>query len=153
MALKISDVGAGTVLLTIDDTGLICLGSGTPVTQLSINGIGVVDSAGNITNMRAPGTSMAPTSGTVTVNPGSSVTVTTLAGVAPTVQIDANWPNIKMQHQHLPVDQCISTTVYSQTSHGVRHLTGQFLVMSFTQSSDDGVCLTPISSDINYRWM
>lgn len=153
MGLKISDVGAGVVLLTIDNTGLICLGTGTPVDQLSINGIGVVDSSGNITNLRAPGSSMAPNSGTVTVAPGGSATVSTLAGVAPTVQIDATWPNVTMTHQHLPVDQCISTNVYSQASHTVRALSGQFRVFSFTQNSDDGVCLTPIPDDVNYRWM
>lgn len=154
MGLKISDVGAGVVLLTIDDMGLICLGSGTPVNQLSINGIGVVDSAGNITNLRAPGSSMAPSSGTVTVAPGSSATVTTLAGVIPTVQLDAYYPNVKMQHQLVPVDQCVSTNVYNQVSHAVRGaVTGQFQVFSFTLSSDDGVCVTPIASNISYRWM
>lgn len=153
MGLKISDVGAGNVLLTIDDNGLICLGSGTPVDKLSINGIGVVNSSGNITNMRAPGTSMAPTSGTVSVNPGGSVTVTAIAGVAPTVQIDASWPNIRMTHKLIPVEQCISNNVYSQPSHSVRAMSGSFRVFSFTQSSDDGVCVTPISGDISYRWM
>lgn len=153
MGLLITDVSAGAVLLTIDNSGLICLGSGAPVSQITISGTAVVDSSGNITNLRAPGSSMAPTSGTVTVNPGSSVTVTTLSGVKPTVQLDAHYPNIKMTHQHVPVDQCISTNVYNQPSHTARAQSGQFLVTSLTQDSDDGVCTTPISSDITYRWM
>jgi hypothetical protein len=74
--------------------------------------------------------------------------------VIPTVQLDATWPNVKLTHQLLPVDQCVSTSVYSQMSHAVRGaVAGQFQVFSFTQSSDDGVCVTPISSDVNYRWM
>lgn len=155
MGLKISDVGAGVVLLTIDDAGLICLGSGTPVDQLSINGIGVVDSSGNITNLRAPGASMAPNSGTVTVTPGGFATVSTLAGVIPTVQLDAYWPNIQTVHKLVPVDQCVSTNLYNQSSHAVfgGAVAGQFRVVNNTKPSDDGACPTGIPDDITYRWM
>jgi hypothetical protein len=153
MGLKITDVSAGVVLLTIDDSGLICLGSGVPVTQLSINGIGVVDSQGNITNLRAPGSSMSPTSGTVTVLPGGSAAVATLPGEVPSVQVDAFWPSIRTQHILVPLNHCVTTNIYNSASHRARPLTGQFRVFNTTAPSDDGQCPTGIPDEISYRWM
>jgi hypothetical protein len=152
--LYIKDETAGVLLLTIDNNGLICFGDGTPVNQLSVHGIGVIDENGLVVNGRLGSEGMAPSSGTVTVGPNQSVLLNTLPGIIPTVQLDAYWPNVKMQHVLIPVDHCVSTNLYNLASHSVRGAqAGAFRVFNNTQPSDDGVCTTPITDDVNYRWM
>jgi hypothetical protein len=154
MPLYVKDETAGVLLLTIDNNGLICFGDGTPVNQLSIHGIGVIDENGLIINGRLGSEGMAPSSGSVTVSAGAVVFLSTLPGLIPTVQVDAYYPNIRMKHQLVPVNQCVSVNDYTLASHAVRGVSvGRFSIWSFTQNSEDGTCLTPISDEVNYRWM
>jgi hypothetical protein len=154
MPLYVKDETAGVMLLTIDNSGLICFGDGTPVNQLSIHGIGVIDENGFIQNGRLGSEGMAPSSGTVAVGPNQSVVLSTLPGVHPTVQLDASWPNVHMQHQLLPVSQCVATNFYNIASHSIfGWLAGEFRIRNNAQNSDDGVCIVPIADDVNYRWM
>lgn len=168
MALKITDItaGASNILLTISNNGLICFGNGTPVSLVTINGIATIDSNGNITNQRAVSSSLAPTTGTIFVSPGQHVTVTTLPGVVPTVQLDSTWPNLSMTHVPAsggtpPIaDHCESTPIYTSTSHtftavggGTVTTAGFFNIWNVTQPSDDNFCQTGIPDAVTYRWM
>jgi hypothetical protein len=154
MPLYIRDETANALLLTIDNSGLICFGNGTPVSQLTVNGTAVIDADGNITNQRAGSSALAAGSGTVSVGPGQTATIITLAGVVPTVQLDASWPNIQTTHVRIPVDHCVSTPIYNTPSHKVLGTqTGQFRVSNVTRPSDDGVCSTGIADEVVYRWM
>lgn len=160
MPLRITDETAGVLLLVIDDAGLICFGNGTPVTQLTINGIGVVDSDGYIVNQRAGSSSIAPSSGSVTVAPGFSVTLNTLPGIVPTVQLDSFWPNIKTEYLQDPFIHCQSTSLYSTPTHSLHPGTydpsntpGSFTVYNLTQPDEMSQCPTGISDTVNYRWM
>jgi hypothetical protein len=153
MPLYIRDETANRLCLTIDNTGLICFGDGTPVSQLSVNGTGVIDADGNIEDGRAGSGAVAPATGLVSVGPGQSIVINTQAGVRPTVQIDATWPSIRTQHVLIPASHCISTPIYSTPSHTVRTLTGSFRITNTTQPSDDGQCPTGIADEVSYRWM
>lgn len=153
MPLYIKDETANTLLLTIDNNGQIAFGNGAPVNQITINGTAVIDADGNISGGRVGSGAIASGSGTVSVGPGQSVTISTIAGVIPTAQVDAYWPNIKTQHVRVPLDHCVSTPIYTTPSHTVRTLTGSFRVLNTTQPSDDGQCPTGIADEVSYRWM
>ena len=97
---------------------------------------------------------MAPASGTVSVPPGGSVTIASIPGVVPTVQLDAYWPNVRTTYSPGPPSLCHSTLIYNQPSHKVMGTqTGQFRVANLTQPDDEGFCSTGIPDEITYRWM
>jgi hypothetical protein len=154
MPLFIRDETANTLLLTIDDNGLIAFGSGTPVNQITVNGTAVIDADGNITNQRAGSSAIAAGSGLVSVAPGQTAIVNTIDGVVPTVQLDATWPSIQTTHVLLPFDHCVSTNVYQNCSHKVfGAFEGHFRVINQTAPADSGACPTGIGDGVAYRWM
>lgn len=160
MPLRITDETAGVLILTIDNSGLICFGNGTPVSALSVNGTAVVDSAGLITNQRVNGSSLVPTSGTVNCAPGFFTTVTTLSGRRPTVQLDTVWPAVRATHvpfssgpPAIP-EHCTSTNLWASTVHKISGVAdGSFTVRNNDQPDDSGLCGTGHSDDTTYRWI
>lgn len=155
--LQIKDETAGVLLLTIDNTGLICFGNGTPVTQLTINGTGVIDSNGRITNQRVNSGSLAMSTGTVTVQPGQTASVTTLSGVSPTVQLDTSYPSQKATY--IPTNgsvaaHCQFDSLPAFPVHSVNSVTlGGFSVLNHCQPDDQGLCTLTVSMTATYRWI
>jgi hypothetical protein len=155
MPIQIRDVTAGVLLLTIDNTGLICFGNGTPVDQLSVNGVATIDSHGLITNQRLFGSGLVPTTGTVICPPGNIVSVATLSGRTPTVQLDTNWPAVTTSYVNKPGTpaHCEFTYNYAQKVHRLQGLSvGGFGVRNNDLPDDMGLCSTGHSDDAIYRW-
>lgn len=154
MPLQITDKTAGVLLLTIDNTGLICFGNGTPVSAVTVGSVAVIDTNGNITNERAVSTSFTVASGSVAVAPGEVVTVTTLSGFSATVQLDATWPCVRTVHNIGPPDTCVSTDVYTTPSHTlIGGQQGKFTVVNHVITDDTGFCANPVPDTVTYRWM
>ncbi len=87
MPINVRDETAGVLILTIDNNGQMAFGNGTPIDMLTINGYGIIDSNGHI--IQGLGSSAAvPASGMTNAIPGQIVTINTIAGRQPNVQVD-----------------------------------------------------------------
>lgn len=164
MPLIIADETAHVVLLTIDNTGLICFGDGTPVSQLTIAGTAVVDADGLVSNQRANSDSFVPVSGSVSVLPGNVVSIDTLSGRLPTVQLLTDWPQQTIPWVPAAIDPDTGMTIpahcgipdpdYLFTSKKVVNLTsGSFGIRSQDLDRSPGhVCPGPNTPNVDYRW-
>ena len=72
--IQIKDETAGVLLLTIDDTGQMCFGNGTPINMLTLDSYGVVDRDGVI-QFGLASSSVGPSFGSVFLFAGTSVNV------------------------------------------------------------------------------
>lgn len=164
MPLIIADETAHVVLLTIDNTGMICFGDGTPVSQVTIAGTAVIDANGQVSNQRANSDSFVPVSGSVSVLPGGLVTIDTLAGRAPTVQLLTDWPQQTIPWvpastdpgtgDPIPAHCGVPSPDYLFTSKKVVDVAvGSFGIRNQDLDRSPGhICLGPNTPNVDYRW-
>jgi hypothetical protein len=87
MSMIIKDETAGLVVFTIDNNGNMAFGDGTPISMLTLDGFGIIDTNGVITHgLGSSGAQPASGSGNLVWN--QSLTITTVAGRIPNVQVD-----------------------------------------------------------------
>jgi hypothetical protein len=91
MPIIIRDETANLLLLTIDNSGQMAFGDGTPINMLTLAGYGIIDSNGVIVH-GAGTTTAVPSSGSGNCGVNQSVLVTTISGRIPNVQLDTNFP-------------------------------------------------------------
>ena len=92
MPIIIRDETANELILTIDNSGQMAFGDGTPINMLTLAGFGIIDSNGVIVH-GAGSTTPVPASGSGNCGINQSVQVTTIAGRIPNVQLDTNFPS------------------------------------------------------------
>src|ERR1700722_14797945 len=91
MSLFISDVTAGELVLTIDDSGQMAFGNGTPINMVTLDGFGIIDDGGKLVHGAGTQTGN-PASGSGNCGIHQQVTITTISGRIPNVQIDTEYP-------------------------------------------------------------
>lgn len=156
MSIQIRDETASMLILSIDNSGLICLGNGTPVSLLTIGGTAVIDIHGLITNQRIGASGLTPTTGSITVTPGAVGVVTTISGVRPVVQVEGAWPaRSTLFHTSGPLTgTCTATQLYGIQVHMIQAVSvGHFSIANFNQPDSSGSCPTGQSDSVTYRWM
>jgi hypothetical protein len=92
MPILIRDETANLAILTIDNSGQMTFGDGTPINMLTLAGYGIIDSNGHIVH-GAGTTTVAPASGSGNCGINQTVTITTISGRIPNIQIDTNFPS------------------------------------------------------------
>jgi hypothetical protein len=92
MPIIIRDETANELILTIDNTGQMAFGDGTPINMLTLAGFGIIDANGVIVH-GAGTTTAVPVTGSGNCGVNQSVTVTTLPGRVPNVQLETNFPS------------------------------------------------------------
>ena len=96
MSITVTDVTAGLLVLTIDNSGNMYFGDGTPINMLTLDGVGIIDNNGHIVHgVGSPVlvfTSGAGTLGYIGSGVSNNVTITTQAGKQPTLQVDSAYP-------------------------------------------------------------
>lgn len=141
------------LLLSIDNSGLICLGNGSPVSQLTVGGTAVIDIHGLITNQRIGAGTLVATAGSVTVAPHTVGVVNTIAGFRPVVQLEAGWPS-RSTTFNSQTGLCSFAQLYGVCAHTLQAVSvGSFAVSNMTQPDPTGNCPTGISDTVTYRWM
>jgi hypothetical protein len=162
MSILIRDETANLAILTIDNSGNMTFGDGTPINMLSLGGYGIIDSNGEIVH-GVGSTNLNFTSGVGSLSflgNGSgavnSVTIPTLAGQQPTVQLDSYFPTwvITSSGGSLPhwTERIINTPV--MYVGGLR--VGSFDIQCGNASDSAGATQSnfPINSqNYAYRWL
>jgi hypothetical protein len=96
MAIVITDVTAELLVLTIDNSGNMYFGDGTPIDMLTLGGYGIIDNQGHIVHgVGTPNLAFTTGAGTLGYQGStlsSTVTISTMAGVQPTLQVDSPYP-------------------------------------------------------------
>lgn len=92
MPIIIRDETANLLILTIDNSGQMAFGDGTPINMLTLAGYGIIDSNGKLIHGAGSNTPV-PASGSGNCGIGQSVLVTTVSGRIPNVQLDTNFPS------------------------------------------------------------
>jgi len=162
--LVIRDESANSLLLTISNDGLIALGDGQPVSMLTVAGVDVIDRNGLISTQRVNSNALAGTFGSVTVRPGQMVSVDTLPGHAPTVQIDIGYPAYRTdwvpaappdENGTHPAHCAVPVPSWTDCSHKIVGLgAGSFSIRSNDlDRSPNQLCGSPNSPLVNYRWI
>ncbi len=104
MSIIVKDETAGVIILTIDNAGNMCFGDGTPINRLTLDGYGLIDNNGFIIHGGTSATvsavtgavNMSPTLSGTTINT-PFVTISTLSGRTPMVQLDGQYPRYWLQ--------------------------------------------------------
>jgi hypothetical protein len=165
MSLVITDKTAGEVVLTIDNSGQMAFGDGTPVNMLTLDGYGIIDDEGKL--VYGAGTQTGnPTSGAGNCGLGQIVTITTIAGRIPNVQLDTQYPAnqyfIDFQDPGDPSaggSESVSP-IYGECVHMPNPSAGQFTIQN--KNSGDGYVNDPSSDYYDptlntatylYRWI
>jgi hypothetical protein len=160
MSITITDVTAGLLVLTIDNSGQMCFGDGTPINMLTLAGFGIIDFEGHI--IHGVGTAnLNFTSGSGTLSYGQNPTglatsaiITTLTGIQPTVQVDSAFPYAQTFFDN--DKPMFRTTFQPSVQVGVLEA-GQFTVQNLNSvltSPDDPSPPQPLySGNYAYRWL
>ena len=91
MSIIIRDETANALVLTIDNSGNMSFGDGTPITALTIAGEGIIDSEGMIVHGMGS-CAVAGVTGSIDCGIGQTVDVDTVTGRIPSVQLDTQYP-------------------------------------------------------------
>jgi hypothetical protein len=165
MSIVIKDETANAVVLTIDNSGNMYFGDGTPISKLTIAGLGIIDSNGQIVHGLNSCSPNGP-SGLVNVGIGKTATITTLAGRIPMVQLDTQQPaNNYFMEFRIPGDPTSggtesSTPLPGRAVHNYAAAAGSFTISN--QNSGDGFVNDPSSpyhdanldtASCGYRWL
>jgi hypothetical protein len=156
MSIFIRDETANATVLTIDNSGNMAFGDGTPITPVTIAGHGVIDSNGFIVHGLGS-CSVNGVSGSVNVGLGETATIPTLAGRLPTAQLDTQYPALAYstgEIGQLLTDRIYGTPVHIIFSTGV----GQFAIKNQNQATEDAQINVNNDAILNnapcgYRWL
>jgi hypothetical protein len=157
MSLVIKDETAGIVVLTIDNSGQMYFGDGTPINMVTLAGIGIIDDDGHIVHgFGSANISFTSGSGTLAALNNSlglptSATITTLAGRQPTVQVDSAFPHF--QETNVPPLGPRLNTIYSPSVVISNLASGSFKVQN-TNAAAPGTGTGSVGSGAYaYRWI
>jgi hypothetical protein len=118
MSVTVTDVTAGLLVLTINNSGQMYFGDGTPINMLTLDGYGIIDNNGHIIHgVGSPALAFTSGSGTlgyVGSGVSNSATITTQAGKQPTLQVDSSYPG------HNVYNFTIESEDYVQTNNNCR---------------------------------
>jgi hypothetical protein len=160
MSITIRDETANELVLTIDNSGNMYFGNGTPINALTMYGSGIIDDNGVITygvgtqalNFVA-GTSFVDWVGNPDHNP-SSVTISTLSGHVPTVEVDSDFPSATAQ---IFENEVQTTTLYRPVVVVSNVLVGSFTAGNTSHGqaagSGHGEADPGTSGNFSYRWI
>lgn len=156
MPIFIKDETAGRLVLTIDNNGNMAFADGTPINMLTLGGYGIIDSEGYIVHGLGSSTAV-PESGSVTCGFGQSVSVTTLAGQVPIVQLDTRVP--ANSYSVNPGGGPVTTPIDNSTLHAATPDFGSFVIFNENQATEEFMAnptfarLPNQNADVTYRWM
>jgi hypothetical protein len=167
MSIVIKDETAGQVVITIDNSGNMAFGDGTPVDSVTGGGYGVIDSNGYIIHGVGSCT-MNGNFGSVNVGAQQQVFIYTIAGRTPTVQLDTIAPAgdyyISYPSQNDPNWATEGTQeespLYGVTEHAAFNAVGGFTIVN--QNEVDSNLLDPsgqyyentlTTAVVAYRWV
>lgn len=135
MSMIVKDETAGIIVFTIDNNGQLAFGDGTPINMLTLNGVGIIDSNGHITHGANSNTAN-PASGSGVMGIEQQISITTIAGRQPNVQLDTSYPSnsyfIVFRDPNDPTQGGSESVepVWQRTQCGVSPFAGGFLVYS-----------------------
>ncbi|MCU1324260.1 MAG: hypothetical protein JWM43_3909 [Acidobacteriaceae bacterium] len=159
--IYIKDETANALVLTIDNNGNMAFADGTPINMLTLNGYGIIDSDGYIVHGLGSG-SVASMSGSINCPPGTAITVDTLAGYVPTVQLDTVYPATQSRYVpqgssggHPTPEHCEFVNLWELCVHSIADVrAGSFTVKNNDRPDDLGLCAILTHSDtVVYRWL
>jgi hypothetical protein len=91
MPITVRDETANVAILTINNDGTMAFGDGTPINMLTIAGYGIIDSNGHVTHGLGT-TAGVPVTGAGNCGIHQSVSIATISGRIPNIQIDTQYP-------------------------------------------------------------
>jgi hypothetical protein len=161
----IRDETANLRILTINNSGQMAFGDGTPINMLTLAGYGIIDSNGKITHGAGSNTPV-PSSGSGNCGVNQTVLVTTVAGRIPNVQLDTNFPagvytfNPVDPNGTGPFGEIVNLSA-AALIHGCTPAVGSFTI--FNSNSADPTLTNPSSPNYDggtlatapfaYRWI
>jgi hypothetical protein len=163
--ILIKDETANALVLSIDNNGNMTFGDGTPIGALTIAGHEIIDSGGHIVH-GLNSCAAKPMSGSVNCGIDHTVSVATISGRIPTVQLNTTYPSfnyfVSFRDPADPNSQGSpnNSPQYGLPVHQVVPATGNFFVVN--QNNSDGPTSDPGSiyyrPDLNtancgYRWI